>query len=173
MEEGGLKVCHGIVLRAVELYDEIVHLLRGWSLSTQLVEGKRPAHILLASDSALSMTHLTLLEGECRQLGISNVTIMCDEGLSYHSEAVRILPRRQPEVFATSLALQKGPISKLPGMPIDLVISTERRLNLTGLDGTLLGFAEFFHHPHTEFITLPIWRSALCQYAQCKQNYGK
>lgn len=76
--------------------------------------------------------------------------------------------------------------------PIDLLLSTQDVLQLAGVPALCIGFAELryvfaasppplpaddpqihSHIPSGDFITEPILRTALAEYASCQQNFGK
>jgi hypothetical protein len=163
---------HRGLLYAVQLYDTLAEWSLKWQIDRYLVEGKRPTSILLLSHHHPTIEHLNFLAEECHRLGIAGCTVMSDAHIEFQSDVVKV-ERYDFETFAQRLETMTDKLTKLPGQPIDLVISTQRVLNLEGLDGSVLGFTEFCHVPDEGFISLRIWLYALSQYAICRQNYGK
>ena len=192
-----LALLHGILLNGVRLCDQLRLdvLLRREPVA---VGGKRPEHVLITGDGMVALEDLAMLVVWCRKEGIARLTLHFDysaEQCDYlhqfdHVEVVteeetrradgspgltvRLARGDQLEAFADALRSRTFPLLVVPADPIDLIIVTGGELSLAGLPATSIGFAEVAHYPEKgRFVTDRMLQRSLCQYAACRQNYGK
>jgi hypothetical protein len=168
-----LDYVHYALLHAVQLYDSLHYWLLRRQLTGELVKGKRPDHVLIMGDSNPTNQHVKLLNSECLRFNVPLVTVL-DRNIIDESElegVVRI--KGYDQSLLRHLQSSTEMLTSLPGIPVDLVISTQQMFDLGGTDCTQLGFAELCHIPECEFITTDIFRYALSHYAICQQNCGK